>query len=60
MNADTIYLLEKGKIVEEGSYENLLALKGLYYAMWRQQIEDRKTPDVVVVKNKVVDIDEVV
>jgi ATP-binding cassette subfamily B protein len=41
-HADTIYVLEKGKIVEQGSHEQLLALKGLYYAMWRQQIGERK------------------
>lgn len=41
MHADTIYVLEKGKIVEEGNHENLLLLKGLYSAMWRQQIGER-------------------
>ncbi|MGV3502980.1 MAG: ABC transporter ATP-binding protein [Adhaeribacter sp.] len=42
MHADTIYVLEKGKIVEQGSHEQLLVQKGLYYAMWRQQIGERK------------------
>jgi ATP-binding cassette subfamily B protein len=42
LHADTIYVLEKGKIVEQGSHEHLLALKGLYFAMWRQQIGERK------------------
>ena len=42
MHADRIYVLEKGKIVEEGRHEDLLDLKGLYYAMWRQQIGERK------------------
>ncbi|MDB5263958.1 MAG: transporter ATP-binding protein [Adhaeribacter sp.] len=42
MHADTIYVLEKGKIVEQGSHAELLLLKGLYYAMWRQQIGERK------------------
>jgi ATP-binding cassette subfamily B protein len=41
MHADTIYVLEKGKIVEQGSHEALLVQKGLYYAMWRQQIGER-------------------
>jgi ATP-binding cassette subfamily B protein len=43
MHADTIYVLEKGKIVEQGSHHDLVEKKGLYYAMWRQQIGERKT-----------------
>lgn len=42
MHADTIYVLEKGKIAEEGSHNQLLNNKGLYYAMWRQQIGERR------------------
>ncbi len=42
MHADLIYVLEKGKIVETGSHEGLLEQKGLYYAMWRQQIGERR------------------
>lgn len=42
MHADVIYVLEKGKIVETGSHEILLEQKGLYYAMWRQQIGERR------------------
>lgn len=44
MHADRIYVLEKGKIVEIGSHECLLEQKGLYYAMWRQQIGERRKP----------------
>ena len=42
MHADRIYVLEKGKIVEHGTHSKLVAAKGLYYAMWRQQIGERK------------------
>jgi len=38
MHADRIYVLERGGIVEEGAHEELLERKGLYFAMWRQQI----------------------
>jgi ATP-binding cassette, subfamily B, bacterial len=41
MHADRIYVLEKGKIAEAGTHNELLETKGLYYAMWRQQIGER-------------------
>ena len=42
MHADTIYVLEKGRITEQGSHNELLLKRGLYYAMWRQHIGERK------------------
>ncbi len=47
MHADKIFVLEQGKIIEEGKHEDLLVEKGLYYAMWRQQIGERKTTPVI-------------
>lgn len=41
MHADKIYVLEKGKIAESGLHTELLSIKGLYSAMWRQQIGER-------------------
>lgn len=41
MHADRIYVLEKGKVSEVGNHEDLLKEKGLYYAMWRQQIGEK-------------------
>jgi ATP-binding cassette subfamily B protein len=46
MHADTIYVLEKGRIVESGKHLDLILQKGLYYAMWRQQIGEKDTADV--------------
>lgn len=42
MHADRIYVLEKGNIIETGNHQKLIEEKGLYYAMWRQQIGERK------------------
>lgn len=48
MHADRIYVLEQGDVVETGTHESLLEEKGLYYAMWRQQIGERKKPATTV------------
>jgi len=48
MHADRIYVLEKGDVVETGTHEGLIDEKGLYYAMWRQQIGERKTKAIAV------------
>jgi len=37
MHADMIYVLEQGKIVEQGRHKDLVESNGLYHAMWRQQ-----------------------
>ena len=42
MHADRIYVLEGGDVVETGTHNSLVEEKGLYYAMWRQQIGERK------------------
>jgi ATP-binding cassette subfamily B protein len=42
MHADRIYVLERGDVVETGTHDSLILEKGLYYAMWRQQIGERK------------------
>jgi ATP-binding cassette subfamily B protein len=47
LHADVIFVMEAGKIVETGSHRSLLEQKGLYYAMWRQQIGERRNPTPV-------------
>jgi ATP-binding cassette subfamily B protein len=42
IHATRIYVLEKGTVIESGNHQSLLEEKGLYYAMWRQQIGERK------------------
>ncbi len=42
LHADKIFVLEKGHVVESGRHHDLLEIKGLYYAMWRQQIGERQ------------------
>jgi ATP-binding cassette subfamily B protein len=43
MHADRIYVLERGRVVESGPHADLLDQKGLYYAMWRQQVGERQS-----------------
>lgn len=42
MHADTIYVLEKGKLVEQGTHDELLKENGLYQALWRQQVASQE------------------
>lgn len=46
MHADKIYVLEKGRIVEQGKHQELLQKRGLYAALWRQQIASREPEQI--------------
>lgn len=52
MHADTIFVLEKGKITEKGTHNELVNRKGLYYAMWRQQIGEREVQHAIIAKDE--------
>ena len=34
---DLIIVLKDGKVVEQGTHDELMKMKGLYYSMWQQQ-----------------------
>ena len=53
MHADRIYVLERGSITESGTHAQLLEEKGLYYAMWRQQIGEKRTVPAATASPKI-------
>jgi ATP-binding cassette subfamily B protein len=48
LHADKIFVLERGHIAEHGRHDELLEQKGLYYAMWRQQIGERPASSIAL------------
>ena len=40
-NCDVIYVMDKGRIVEVGSHEQLLENKNMYYQLWMSQVGEK-------------------
>ena len=47
-DVDRIYVIHKGRIVEFGSHEELLALEGVYYRLYRLQYRSEEAPAIAV------------
>jgi ABC transporter ATM len=37
VEADLIIVLQEGQVVEQGTHDELMRLRGLYYSMWQRQ-----------------------
>lgn len=62
-NCDRIYMMDQGNVVESGTHEELLNLKGAYYRLWSSQTgeaveEPEEENETEVSTNEVQDIDE--
>ncbi len=44
MNADSIAVLSEGKVVEQGTHQELLDQRGMYYLMFTQQFQQHRDP----------------
>ncbi|MDY4253672.1 MAG: ABC transporter permease, partial [Clostridium sp.] len=50
-SCDIIYVMDKGKIVEEGDHESLLKKKGYYYKLYISQVGSIEEKDIIYKDN---------
>lgn len=50
MRCDNIYILEKGEVIEKGSHNELIELKGKYYNLWKDQLPDSYKGEMIIAK----------
>lgn len=46
-NCDIIYVMDKGKVVEEGDHESLLKEKGYYYKLYISQVGSIEEKEII-------------
>jgi ATP-binding cassette subfamily B protein len=46
VDADRIFVLDHGRVVEQGSHEALLAMGGRYARMWTRQLSEPDAADI--------------
>ncbi len=39
-NCNRIYVIDKGEVVENGTHDSLMNIKGRYYQLWKEQYQD--------------------
>ena len=53
MRCDKIFVMEQGKFIEQGSHSELIARKGRYYDLWKDQLPENYTDNQYTVTSKI-------
>lgn len=47
MRCDRIYVMDRGQFIEEGTHQDLIALRGKYYELWKDQMPGLETDRIM-------------